>query len=563
MSNRSTSSTHGPNTQEDNNNTYTHVPVHVSVIRYLELVGMASLIWIMGNTNVPVVWLHVGAYVYVSMERALTQHRFSLSISQAMADDPAVPPQTNLTVKPSNSGDSLWINKLLEQMWPATSTTIENLIKDMEPMIKENFSQLNNFRFDKIYVDVIPARVQNVHVQPQCSAETVDIDLDLEYRPNCDISFRYKDLDTSITEFSISGPLRLLVRTGDKGWPFVSKVELSFLKKPDFDIVVSNCQCDSTEGRLFMQKEAVRRAISLEINALMLAPNQFPIYTVENREENTRPSYGEPQGIVRVTIEDVRNMPQAVGRRESDSFVITKVGSKAQKTRLDANSVDPESKQSYDFMVDSPQGQIVSLHVLDYFLNRVEKLGRAEVSLREVINTGAFDKWVSLQDVESGKVRLKCQWFWLSRNPIDLYLIETDASQQHKNTAVLVVYLDSAENIPTVVNGRTVSLKVMFKLGKQQEFSSVLSSDRQSKCKQAFRFMVSDAHNQSLEVNLVSESSDSHVMAEGALGVGEVLKSDKMEVDTKFKLQGGKQSVYLYMRLSLRILTTKRPVDML
>lgn len=71
------------------------------------------------------------------------------------------------------------------------------------------------------------------------------------------------------------------------------------------------------------------------------------------------------------------------------------------------------------------------------------------MDIQSVIKTGTFDKWVTLERADTGSIHIQASWFSLSHDLLKLQQYPEGSMQKKKlSTCVLIVYIESAENLP-------------------------------------------------------------------------------------------------------------------
>ncbi|EMP38333.1 Extended synaptotagmin-3, partial [Chelonia mydas] len=181
------------------------------------------------------------------------------------------------------------------------------------------------------------------------------------------------------------------------------------------------------------------------------------------------------------------------------------------------------------FVVHEVPGQDLEVDLYDEDPDKDDFLGSLLINLADVMNDRIVDEWFPLSKTASGHLHLKLEWLSLV----------TDQEKLHEDknglaTALLIVYLDSACNLPTC------------------NFS------KDPVWGQAFTFFVHSAQSQSLHLE-IKDKDQENALGTLVVSLSHLLKDSEMTLDQKFQLDHSGLDSFIKMKLVLRALCIKEP----
>ena len=126
-----------------------------------------------------------------------------------------------------------------------------------------------------------------------------------------------------------------------------------------------------------------------------------------------------PEGTLHFTIKEAKDVIKAVDGK-SDPYAVLAYGVKKLKTTVENNNQNPKWNFKGDLVVNAYSPKVITLEVLDSkTFGKDESLGRTNLDVMDIIeNHPINDKWVSLEGVKSGQVKLSADFTPL--DPLDL-----------------------------------------------------------------------------------------------------------------------------------------------
>ncbi|XP_057354741.1 extended synaptotagmin-3 isoform X14 [Manis pentadactyla] len=220
------------------------------------------------------------------------------------------------------------------------------------------------------------------------------------------------------------------------------------------------------------------------------------------------------------------------------------------------------------FIVYEVPGQDLEVDLYDEDPDKDDFLGSLQICLGDVMTNRAVDEWFVLNDTTSGRLHLRLEWLSLITDPDALA-----EDQSGSSTAILVVFLESACNLPRnafdYLNGeyrakklsrftknkvsRDPSSYVKVSVGKKTHMSKTCPHSKDPVWSQVFSFFVQDVAAEQLHLEVLDDDQ------ECALGVLELplcqmLRCTDLTLEQRFRLDHSGLDSLISMRLVLRFL---------
>ncbi|KAK7485835.1 hypothetical protein BaRGS_00022935, partial [Batillaria attramentaria] len=179
------------------------------------------------------------------------------------------------------------------------------------------------------------------------------------------------------------------------------------------------------------------------------------------------------------------------------------------------------------------------------------------VDIQTVFEKGTIDEWLPLEVVKKGMVHIKATWLYLANDPLELDRIvgqvrDTSDDEDSVHSALLLVYVDSAVDLPRAKKTlMEPSPQVYLTVGQHTEESTVRANTCEPRWETNFRFFVVNPNHQNLDVE-IRDCKTKKTLGETTVRLKELMQSEDMVMDQKFRLKGGEPSTAIYMTLVLR-----------
>lgn len=454
-----------------------------------------------------------------------------------------------------------WVNRILFQVWPNVNHYGKEVIKNViEPNIELALAEykLSGFRFQKMRLGTIPPRIGGIKVYDRnVSRNEIIMDIDLFYAGDCDISFILGGLSGGIKDFQIHGLLRVVMKPLITTIPLVGGLQIFFLNNPTIDFnLVGVADLLDMPGL----SDLLRRVIVEQMAAIMVLPNKLPI-TLSDAIPAQSLKFPEPEGVIRVHVVEAKQLMKKdigmLGKGKSDPYAIITVGAQTFKTKTIDNTVDPKWDYWCEFSIDALIGQAVTVTVMDEDHSKKDSfLGRASVEVCNVTKRGVLDTWVSLEEAKTGMVHLRMTWLQFSTDLADLQLAIAETQQlrlTHMSTALLVVFVDSAKNLPCPRVGAKPDPSIQLSVAKTSHNSIVIYRTDCPVYEQGFTFLVHNPETDTLHLKVVDQKTGAD-LGYLSYNLRQLLEKDKMELDDqplRLTKSGPESKVILSMRLRI------------
>ncbi|KAI8497282.1 Extended synaptotagmin-3 [Branchiostoma belcheri] len=210
-------------------------------------------------------------------------------------------------------------------------------------------------------------------------------------------------------------------------------------------------------------------------------------------------------------------------------------------------------------VVDQLEGQTMQVNMFDEDPgSKDDPLGNAAVSISEVVKMGFSDMWLPLEDATTGQVHLRMSWLSLSSQMEALDKMEKVkriADADALSSALLVVRVDSAKNLPTVKkSGSDPNPYVELSVAQKHWKTKPQYNTYEPVWEEAFNFLIQNPLHQELLAEVKDEKTKK-TLGKKVISVKSLLTLDKMSTKRPFRLDG--TSAELHMELILRILSSE------
>uniref|UniRef100_A0A8C1H6K0 Extended synaptotagmin-like protein 2a n=1 Tax=Cyprinus carpio carpio TaxID=630221 RepID=A0A8C1H6K0_CYPCA len=497
-----------------------------------------------------------------------------------------------------------WLNKTVHQMWPYICQFVDKIFREtIEPAVQGANAHLSTFTFSKIDMGDKPLRVDGVKVYTEnVDKRQIIMDLQISFVGNTEIDVDIKKYycRAGIKSIQLNGVLRVIMEPLLGDMPLIGALSVFFLKKPLLDINWTgltnmldipgiNGLCDSI--------------IQDIIYSFLVLPNKITIPLV-NDAQISKLRFPMPKGILRIHFleaQDLVGKDKFLGgliKGKSDPYGVIKLGNQLFRSKIIKETVNPKWNEVYEVFVHDHPGQNVEIELYDEDHDKDDYLGSLTINVDELEKERKVDEWFVLDDVATGKLHLKIEWLSLLPTPdkLDEVLSSIKADKGQANdglsSALLLVHLDSAKNLPSVFEGhvgsgclrerrsaglvfcentsalyRTMfsgkkvssvpSPFVQFTVGHKSFESKTRYKTNEPLWEEAFTFLIHNPKCQELEVEVKDEKHECS-LGTFSLPLSKLLQEDQMTISQRFPLRNSGPGSTLKMKMALRILSVDK-----
>ncbi|XP_033259993.1 extended synaptotagmin-3 isoform X2 [Orcinus orca] len=442
-----------------------------------------------------------------------------------------------------------WANKVISHIWPYLSMIIENKFREkLEPKIREKNVHLRTFNFSKLYFGQKCPRINGIKVHTnKCNRRQVVLDLQICYIGDCEISVELQKLQAGVNGIQLQGTLRLILEPLLVDKPFVGAVTMFFLQKPHLQINWTGLTNLLDVPGISEVSDSLLEDL---IAAHLVLPNRVTV-PVKKGLDLTNLRFPLPRGVIRAHLLEGEKLAQKDNflglRGKSDPYAKVSIGLQHFRSRTIYKNLNPTWNEVFEFIVYEVPGQDLVVDLYDEDPDKDDFLGSLQICLGDVMTNRVVDEWFVLKDTTSGQLHLRLEWLSLITDPEAV--IEDHGSF---STAILVVFLESACNLPNKVS-RDPSSYVKLSVGKKTHLSKTCRHSKDPVWSQVFSFFVRNVAAEQLHLKVLDDDR------ECALGVLEfplcqILPYADLTLEQRFQLDHSGLDSLISMRLVLRFL---------
>ncbi|XP_052418358.1 extended synaptotagmin-2 isoform X4 [Carassius gibelio] len=460
-----------------------------------------------------------------------------------------------------------WLNKTVKQMWPYLCQFVEKLFKEtIEPAIKEANAHLSTFSFTKIDLGDKPLRINGVKVYSEnVDKRQIIMDLQISYVGNTEIDVDVKRFycRAGIKSIQIHGVLRVILEPLLGNMPLVGALSLFFLKKPLLDINWTGLtNILDIPGLNGFSEHMIQDIIS----TYMVLPNRITVPLI-GEVELAQLRFPMPKGVLRIHFLEAQNLEVkdtylgGLIKGKSDPYGMLLVSNQLFRSKTIKECLHPKWNEVYEALVYEHSGQHLEIELFDEDPDKDDFLGSLMIDLSELHKEQKVDEWFDLEEVTTGKLHLRLEWLSLypSAEKLDQVLRSIRANE-NLSSALLVVYLDSASNLPY---GKKMSIDpnpfVKLTVGQKMYTSKVRYKTSEPLWEEAFHFLINNPRTQELEIE-VRDSKHKCSLGSVGVAVASLLKEADMTLNQQFPLQNSGPNSTLKLKMALRVLCLEKEV---
>ncbi|KAM8880724.1 extended synaptotagmin-2-A isoform 1-T1 [Synchiropus picturatus] len=484
-----------------------------------------------------------------------------------------------------------WLNKTVKQMWPYICQFVEKLFQEkIEPAVKASNAHLSTFCFSKIDIGDKPVRVNGVKVYSEnVDKRQIIMDLQVSFVGNTEIDVDIKRYycKAGIKSIQIHGVLRVVMEPLLGDMPLVGALSLFFLKKPLLDINWTGLTNILDIPGLNGLSDSLIQDI---IYSYLVLPNRITVPLVGDIEL-AQLRFPLPKGVLRIHFleaQDLEGKDKFLGgliKGKSDPYGILQIGNQLFQSKTVKESLHPKWSEVFEALVYEPSGQHLEIELFDEDPDKDDFLGSLMIDMTELHKEQKVDEWFDLEEAPTGKLHLKLEWLSLLSTPekLDQVLRNVRADRSLANdglsSALLVVYLDSAKNLPSNMSdfshdgSKQVSVfkalksakktssepspYVQFTVGHKSLESKIRYKTKEPLWEDCFSFLVHNPRRQELEVEVKDDKSKC-TLGNLTVPLSGLLAEEDMTLTQCFPLKNSGPSSTIKLKMALRILSLEK-----
>ncbi|KAG6799268.1 extended synaptotagmin-1 isoform X1 [Apis mellifera caucasica] len=565
---------------EDNkiskSNPWPYMNIGSLTISFLTKLATAGIIWSWGYLNLNIAWL-IGPIALIAWK---TERRKDNELKLITAQASVMAKEKELIMSRLDELPSWvyfpdfdraeWLNKILYKVWPNINQFARELCKQsIEPAILEKLAEfkIKGFQFERLVLGRIPLKIYGIKAYDKnTSRNEVIMDADIMYAGDCDITFSVGNIKGGIRDFQIRGMMRIVMKPLLPVMPIVGGVQAFFLNPPAINFNLIGV-ADVLDLPGF--NEILRKTIVEQIAAFVVLPNKIviPLSEAVPIESLKIP---EPEGVLRIHVVEAKHLMKKdigmLGKGKSDPYAIINIGAQEFRTKTIDNTVNPKWDFWCEFIVEKSLGAYYNTVVAHLFdkdnAGQDDPLGRATIEVSRVKKKGNIDTWISLEQAKHGMIHLRLTWFQLSKNIVDLKaaLVETQELRvTSMSTALLILYIDSAKNLPCVRGNKQPDVYLEASIGGNTKRTATMLRSCDPVWEQGFTFLVSNPETGILHIKITDEKTNL-IVGEMNYNISLLLTQNNLEISQQpYDLQMAEVDSKLILSMSLSILKYEEP----
>lgn len=423
-----------------------------------------------------------------------------------------------------------WLNNIFKQIWPKVNHYARELVSG--PIEQSLRASIKGFKFDRIVLGNIPFRLGGVVVHEPTSREQIVMDVDLDYAGDCDITCTVSGVKVGIKNFQLYGKLRIAMKPLISTIPLIGGIEAFFFETPEIDFdLVGMANILDTPGL----KSLILKTVKDIIRSIIVLPNKYIIQLSANVDASDI-KIPEPQGVLRIHVIEAKDLMKKdfniMGTGKSDPYAVLRVGTQEFKTKVIDNTVQPVWNEWFEFFVMHISGQELYGHLWDHDnTGKDESLGLFNIDISTLVENGVTQRWITLDKARHGSIHLKISWLPISKNPLDLdaALAETQMIPS-LNTAILSIFVDSANNLPQIKKHSNPNPYVTIRLGQQKHFTTkVLEKNVNPVWEESTIYLVNNPQADKIILSITDEKTDT-LLGELTYNLNNLLNEPGLEI---------------------------------
>ncbi|XP_054370392.1 extended synaptotagmin-2 isoform X2 [Molothrus ater] len=497
-----------------------------------------------------------------------------------------------------------WLNKTVKQMWPFICQFIEKLFREtIEPAVRGANNHLSTFSFTKIDIGHQPLRINGVKVYTEnVDKRQIILDLQISFVGNCEIDLEIKRYfcRAGVKSIQIHGTMRVILEPLIGDMPLIGALSLFFLRKPLLEINWTGLtNLLDVPGLNGLSDTIILDIIS---NYLVL-PNRITVPLV-SEVQIAQLRFPIPKGVLRIHFIEAQDLEgkdtylKGIIKGKSDPYGIIRVGNQIFQSKVIKENLNPKWNEVYEALVYEHPGQELEIELFDEDPDKDDFLGSLMIDLIEVEKERLLDEWFTLDEVSKGKLHLKLEWLTLmpTADNLDKVLTSIRADKDQANdglsSALLILYLDSARNLPSIYEGNfgcgylkerrasglvfcenTTSLYralfsgkkmnsnpnplVLLSVGHKAQESKIRYKTNEPVWEENFTFFVHNPKRQDLEVEVRDEQHQCS-LGNFKLPLSQLLESEDLTMHQRFQLSNSGPNSTINMKIALRVLSLEK-----
>ncbi|XP_043919363.1 extended synaptotagmin-2 [Protopterus annectens] len=326
------------------------------------------------------------------------------------------------------------------------------------------------------------------------------------------------------------------------------------------------------------------------ISNYLVLPNRITVPLV-NEVQLAQLRFPIPKGVLRINFIEAQDLEakdtylKGIVKGKSDPYGVIRVGNQVFQSKVIKENLNPKWNEVYETLVYEHPGQELEIELFDEDPDKDDFLGSLMLDLVQVEKSLLVDEWFTLDEVSKGRLHLKLEWLSLMTTAENLDQVltsiraDSDQASDGLSSALLVVYLDSARNLPhnplefnqdglkkatvqkAMKSGKKLNSNpnpfVQLSVGHTTYESKIRYKTNEPVWEEAFTFFIHNPKRQELDVEI---KDDHHQCSLGSfnLPLSHLLEAENLTITDRFLLRNSGPNSTIKMKLALRILSLEK-----
>ncbi|XP_005308163.1 extended synaptotagmin-2 isoform X3 [Chrysemys picta bellii] len=485
-----------------------------------------------------------------------------------------------------------WLNKTVKHLWPFICQFIEKLFREtIEPAVRGANNHLSTFSFTKIDIGHQPLRINGVKVYTEnVDKRQIILDLQISFVGNCEIDLEIKKFfcRAGVKSIQMHGTMRVILEPLIGDMPLIGALSIFFLRKPLLEINWTGLTNLLDVPGLNGLSDTIMLDV---ISNYLVLPNRITVPLV-SEVQIAQLRFPIPKGVLRIHFIEAQDLEgkdtylKGMVKGKSDPYGIIRVGNQIFQSKVIKENLNPKWNEVYEALVYEHPGQELEIELFDEDPDKDDFLGSLMIDLTEVEKERLLDEWFTLDEVSKGKLHLKLEWLTLmpTAENLDKVLSSIKADKDQANdglsSALLILYLDSARNLPNnplnfnpdglkkaavqkaLKSGKKINSNpnplVLLSVGHKAQESKIRYKTNEPVWEEHFTFFIHNPKRQDLEVEVKDEQHQCS-LGNFKLPLSQLLASEDLTMHQRFQLSNSGPNSTINMKMALRVLSLEKP----
>eukprot|EP00079_Xenopus_tropicalis_P034837 XP_017948608.1 PREDICTED: extended synaptotagmin-1-like [Xenopus tropicalis] len=361
------------------------------------------------------------------------------------------------------------LNAIFENIWPYLTEYLETMLRQkIQPKIRSSSKYLASLRFINIDFGDKPPEVTALRAHGDPERKQIILDLEIRYifkmflpymiifcsffysydtEVKIDIGFNEKTPIAGVKSIKLEGTLRIILAPLMEDAPLFGAITFYFPHRPVLDLRwIGLTHLLNIPGLHTMSDKKIVNKIA----KFMVAPQHFS-QRIKAKFDLNELHFKEPRIVLRIHVIEAKNL-RAKDLSSSDPYVVIHGGGTTVQTKVIQKNLNPQWNETFEILYTDLPGQEVEFNLFnkDKELAKDQPLGSCKIRIADVPERMYLDKWIQLENAESGQLHIKLERLQLLSDPTKLEEVLKENEQTQMSSAVLYTFIEKARGLPVL-----------------------------------------------------------------------------------------------------------------